>query len=190
MDIFVGSNNGHKIAAVREAATDVFPETGLNVSGLKVHSGVHEQAVGHDETLQGAINRLAELKRLVSGTRHDLLVAFQNGIFSMRAGDKDRWFDMAWVVAEDAEGNQSLAHSTGIEFDAVDVEEARRRGFKTTTTGSVIAERTGMDATDPHTYLTNEVLSRSDILREALKAALGQLLKRSQQLQAHLPSYT
>ena len=115
-------------------------------------------------------------------SRYDVLLAFQNGIFSLREGDQTHWFDLAWVVAEDAEGNQSFAHSTGIEFDASDVEKARKKGFETTTVGSIIAERTQGDPTDPHFPLTNEVLSRSSILREALKAAIGQLLTKSEPL--------
>ncbi|EKD92789.1 MAG: hypothetical protein ACD_28C00330G0003 [uncultured bacterium] len=176
-EVFVASTSKHKLGAVEGVAREVFPEEESKVEGRKASSGINEQPVGHEETIQGALHRLEELKGALDATRsrYDLLVAFESGIFPVTVGKVERWFDLAWVVIEDGNGTQKLAHSTGIEFDAADVEKAKAKGFKTTTAGSMISERTGADSTDPHSYLTHEVVSRSEMLRQALKTALGQL---------------
>lgn len=177
MKIFVASTSAHKLAAVKEASGEVFPDGELDVQGAKAASEINEQPVGHEETLRGALNRLRNLKRIVGDTRYDLLVSMENGIFPVQIDNRQAWFDLGWVVVEDAYGNQRFAHSTGIEFDATAVEEARRRGFEKTTAGSIIAERTGADATDPHAHLTGGKVPRSDMLKQSLKTALGQLLQ-------------
>lgn len=176
MNIFVASTSAHKLSAVKAASADVFPDATLNVQGAKAASEINEQPVGHKETLRGALNRLKNLKGIIGDTRYDLLVSMENGIFPVQIEDRQAWFDLGWVVVEDAKGNQRFAHSTGIEFDASAVQEAQRRGFDKTTAGSIIAERTGADSTDPHAYLTGGKVLRSDMLRQTLKATLGQLL--------------
>lgn len=179
MDILVASTNAHKLAAVREAARTVFPGQELNVRGIKAASDINEQPVGHQETVRGAMNRLQNLKAIAAQTRCDLYVSLENGIFPVNVGDQETWFDVGWVVVEDAAGNKSLSHSTGIEIGHGDVKEAQRRGFDQTTAGSMIAERTGADSTDPHAHLTNGHVPRSEMLKQALMAAFGQHQKKS-----------
>lgn len=177
MDIFVASTSAHKLAAVREASTEVFPHDELRVKGMKAASEINEQPVGHEETVRGALNRLKNLKQVIGSTRYNMLISMENGIFPVKIGDRQAWFDLGWVVVEDANGNQCFAHSTGIEFEAQFVEQAERKGFQTTTVGSIIAERTGADGTDPHAYLTAGKVGRSDMLQQTLKTALGQLFR-------------
>ena len=175
MDIFVASTSAHKLSAVKEASVEVFPDAQINVQGAKAASEINEQPVGHDEILRGALNRLKNLKVIIGGTRYDLLISMESGIFLVQIDDRQAWFDLGWVVVEDIHGNKRFAHSAGIEFDARDVQEAQQRGFDKTTVGSIIAEHTSADSTDPHAYLTGGKVSRSDMLKQTLKTALGQL---------------
>jgi len=177
MEIFVASTSKHKLEAVNNVANTLFPESKPKIEGRKTASEINEQPVGHEETVRGALNRLENLKKVIGETRYDILVALENGIFPIKIREREAWFDLACVVVEDAEGNQSFAHSTGVEFDAQTVEEARKKGFETTTVGSLIAERTGADSTDPHSYLTNQIVSRREMLEQALKTAMGQLAR-------------
>jgi len=131
--------------------------------------------VGHNETLLGASNRMKNLKQVMGNTRFDILVSIENGIFPVQIEDRQAWFDLGWIIVEDVNGTRRFSHSTGIEFDAQYVEEARRRGFEKTTVGSIIAEHRGIDSTDPHSPLTTGNVSRAAILKQALKAAFGQL---------------
>jgi hypothetical protein len=58
------------------------------------------------------------------------------------------------------------------------VDEARNRGFRTTTVGEIISERftNGRgDKTDPHTILTNGRVSRRQYLTDALVDGLREI---------------
>lgn len=180
MDILVGSANRYKLEAVSSALGEVFgDEVELDIRSKNVTSQIDAQPVGHEQTIQGALNRLAELRQLVAGFHYDLLVAFENGIYSVQIDDTPNWFDLAWVAVADAEGKQVLAHSAGIALEIGDVEKAARYGYKFNTVGKAIAERTGADKSDPHSFLTNGVVGRTELLRGALKVAVGQLLHRT-----------
>ena len=177
MKIFVASTSSHKVAAAREAAQEAYPEEGCIVEGRASASGVNEQPIGNDETLRGALNRLANLRLNVMADQihYDLLVAMEGGLFSVQSDTGDQWFDCGWVVVQDSIGRRTIAHCSGVEFPQADVAQAREKGFETTTVGSIIAQRVGADGTDPQRYLTDGLVCRLTILRQALVAALGQL---------------
>jgi non-canonical (house-cleaning) NTP pyrophosphatase len=176
MDIFVASTSIHKIAATEQAATKAYPGVSIAVHGLKASSGINEQPVGNEETLQGACNRLACIRGALQGqTRYDILVAMENGIFPVVLDGKQTWWDAGWVVVEDVGGNRGIASTTAVRLPDEDVRIAKERGFATTTVGSVIAERSGADGTDPHAHLTGGLMKRVSSLEQALLAALGQI---------------
>lgn len=71
----VGSTNGPKIAAVRAALAAY--AGGVEVSGMRVASGVPDQPLGFDEIVGGARNRaLAALR----GAECDLAVGIEDGL--------------------------------------------------------------------------------------------------------------
>lgn len=143
MDVFVGSLSKHKLPGAEGAIKEVFDDVETKVFAYNAKSSINEQPEGHEETIKGAFNRLKDLKRLVVESRgavkDAIFIAIENGIFPVEVQGKERWFDLAWVVIEDTEGNQSISHSGGIEFDSDYVEEAKKRGFETTTVGSIIS---------------------------------------------------
>lgn len=176
MSIFVASTSEHKLNPVRSGLVGMESDEPLVVIGKKAKSGINEQPEGAEETLQGVLNRLADLKAQLADTRYKLLVAFENGLLPVQVGNKKRWFDPGWVVVEDEHGHQAFAHSAGIEFDESAVAEAREKGFDTTTVGSIVAAREQADSGDPQRTLTNGLVARSAMLEQAFKIALGQLL--------------
>ncbi len=175
MDIFVASTSEHKIGATRDAAKIAFHGKTLNIKGHKAASGINEQPIGNEETLQGAFNRLTNLKTVIGGTRYDLLVAMENGLFVVNMNGTDMWIDSGWVIAQDADGRQAIAQTAGVPFPTADVEIARAEGFATVTAGSVIARQPGVDGTNPHGYLTNSLVHRTETLKQAILAAMGQI---------------
>jgi non-canonical (house-cleaning) NTP pyrophosphatase len=184
MKIAVASTSVHKLEAVQLACNEVFGP-GVEIQGFKANSGVNEQPNGQAETLLGAENRLAHLIQLIGQTQYDLRVAMEGGIFSIGEGDAERIFDCGWVVASDAGGLVARGTCTGLEYPKDAVAEARTRGFKTTTVGTVLQERGAItDGTDTHASLTNGVLTRAHVLHVGLLSALGQLLRQSEKLQA------
>lgn len=153
---------------------------GLRVRGVKAASGINEQPLGNEETIQGALNRLAHAKELAPGA--DFYAAIENGLLEVPCGGEEtRFFDVGWVVLErSSDGWRGMAPSLGVQFDARWVEAAQRSdgGFATTTAGSVIAQDVaGVHKQDPHAWLTGGTLGRPVLLEQAALAALGQLLR-------------
>jgi len=178
---YVASTSAHKIGAVKNVLEAMGPTVERHrVEGVRAESGINEQPVGHEQTLQGAFNRLSDLKEQLKtrsaetniGTSQ-ILVSIENGIYRVA----DKWFDIAYVVVEDNRGNIAISPSAGIEYPSQFVDEARNRGFASTTVASVMAEKL-QDAsigTDPHKYLTGGRITRQQLLEEAFEAAQHQL---------------
>ncbi|CAE8592435.1 unnamed protein product [Polarella glacialis] len=159
---------------------------GVRVEGVKTASGVNEQPFGHEETMRGALNRLAAARAARPGA--DFYVALENGLFdvlcsdSVGGGGAPQSFDMAWVVIEDSEGRRALAHSAGVEMPAAAAAASKASGFSTTAGGEV-ARAAGaggdgadlVDPQDPHRHLTSGFCPREDMLLGALTVAWGQL---------------
>lgn len=172
--VLVASSSRIKLDAVKAAFANCV------VTGVPAASDINEQPLGHDETIRGAMNRLANAKQSEAYTSGvaAYAVSIENGIFSVTVPgeERPRWFDLAWVVVEHVRsGSKALAHSMGLEFPAKYVDAAQARGFDTCTAGSVMAAETGCEKNDPHAWLTHQGASRSALLVEALKLALYQL---------------
>ena len=131
MKIIVGSQSQVKLDAVNGALKMLGIEA--EVVGVKAKSNVAEQPMD-DETLQGARNRARHSRELAADG--DLYLAIENGVFT----EGDRFVNKAVVMAIAKDGTETLATSDGVEFPKASVEEARKRGFATTTVGQVMAE--------------------------------------------------
>jgi inosine/xanthosine triphosphatase len=175
--IVLGSTSIYKKAAAEKAFHDVYPGHEIDLQLVKAPSEVNSQPVGNEETLLGARNRLKNAKKEKEGQKYDFVVAMENGVFSVLNGKETIWFDIGWIILEDAQGKQSVSFSSGVVFPTRFIFEAEHRGLQLTTVGSVIAEETGADEWNPHKLLTNNILSRPDLLDQALKIAIGQYQK-------------
>ena len=168
MKIIVGSQSQVKLDAVTQAlaATGIEAE----IVGVKAKSNVAEQPMDN-ETLDGARNRANHARQLAPDG--DLYIAIENGIFTEPDG---RYVDKAVVMAIAKDGMETVALSEGVEFPKAAVEEARQRGFATTTAGQVMAEQ-GVVAKhdDPHFSLIGK--SRATILTETVSELLSKKLK-------------
>jgi len=174
LKILLGSNSEHKLKAVKETFKEVYPDTQIMVKGVKVTSGINEQPVGLKEIFQGAQNRAQEAKRLAQEA-YDFIIGIENGILPIETGEGTMWFDVGLVIAENKKGQQGFALSSGVVFPSWAVEEAQKRGFATTTVGTILFERNNGDRTDPQSLLTNQLVSRTAMLKQALMIALGEL---------------
>eukprot|EP01062_Namystynia_karyoxenos_P030249 TRINITY_DN22612_c0_g1_i1.p1 TRINITY_DN22612_c0_g1~~TRINITY_DN22612_c0_g1_i1.p1 ORF type:complete len:212 (+),score=43.57 TRINITY_DN22612_c0_g1_i1:76-636(+) len=170
--VAVGTTSQAKLAAVASAFSLAFPGRYVDVRPFQSASGVNEQPVGHEETLRGAANRLGAA-RSSAGESCDYACGLENGIVAIDfpegalhgadAAPCTRWYDLAWVIVADARsGRRAAAHSTGVEFPAVDVAAAQAQGVASTTAGSRMQERTGCDGKDPHKWLTRGLIVAID----------------------------
>jgi len=99
MKVVAGSVNPAKLQAVKQAFERAFPKEFFEVSGVSVASGVSDQPFGDDETLQGALNRVKNTKRLANA---DYYVGLEGGC--RFCGDESTELEaFAWMVVSNGE---------------------------------------------------------------------------------------
>lgn len=163
--IAVGSTSVHKVNAVKRACAALGIEA--EVVGVSATSRVNEQPCGWDETVVGAFNRAH------GAVEHVLSDAWCIGIESGVMLSGGHAVDLAAIYVRRPDGKGWCGSTSGTPFSFDDFEEARRRGFKTTTVGLVMSERTGCDKTDGTAYLTGGRITREDTLVDGLKPLLA-----------------
>lgn len=140
------------------------------LSTVEVDTERDAQPFGFAATSLGAHERA---RLAVSGHTDAWGIGIESGVvFAEGCG----YYDVAVVAVVTPDGRTANAVSAGIPFPVQDVDEARRRGFATTTVGDVIAARLGGSAQNPHQTLTAGRVNRQDTLVVAITAALAQLM--------------
>lgn len=155
-----------KFSASRRACKAL--ELNVEINNFPSKSGVSEQPVGMEETLCGAIHRAFEVRVVHPDA---ICIGIENGI--VREVD-DGYLDFAYVALLLPNMEWYCAMSQMVRFPRADVRKALASGV---TAGSVIAERTGCDPTDPHSFLTDGEMSREDQLVEPLVRLLKKAAK-------------
>jgi len=178
IQVAVGSTKQQKCQAVERIFSSISQGASPILVSINAHSGINEQPVGLDETLKGACNRLTAARK--AHPNSEFAVGIENGIVKTVHEAQVHWIDFAWVAIDHISGRRAIASSTGVEFPLDLVQEAERRGFNKVTVGSLIAEKYRCDSSDPHSFLTNQSVSRVDMLVQAGETALGQLLRQLQ----------
>lgn len=144
-----------KCVAVNNVVAMIDPGATVHIFGGG--SDISEQPEEYDETLQGARNRAKKSKQRLPRC---YAIGSESGI----RWKSDHWEDWTVSVMLDPRGVEHIVESIPVTVPTAYVEEARKRGFKTTTVGKVMSEILGTSATDPHSFLTNGRLSRREIL--------------------------
>lgn len=105
LKVVVASANPVKISAAREGFALVFPGADFTFSGMSVPSDVSDQPIGSDQTLEGALNRVSNLR--MQQNNADYYVGMEGGI---RKEGKD-WFAFAWITVESKDGLKGKAQT-------------------------------------------------------------------------------
>lgn len=162
--ILLGSTSPIKIGAISE----VYPDN--NVVGLNVSSGIPEQPVGKEQTLQGARNRA---KNAISSTTSEdwiMAIGIENGIWPE---DNGFWVDGAAVVIITKDGKETVKWSDTIQV--CDQLGCRRCCILDPETKKPLLPDNSADdphgfwagVSDPHIVLTKK--SRKDYIVDTLK---------------------
>jgi len=166
--VYVGSNSKIKLAAVRAALSQVFPNLEFDVIGIEVESQVNFQPSNMKEILTGAKNRLEALQGHPLTGDASLFITIENGLIY-----KDgHFYDVGVVVVSD--NHTSLVGTTeGVQIPESAVIEALHAGFDTTTYADVMAGKYGNHkiAKDPHLFLTG--ISRQAYLQTTIAEVLS-----------------
>lgn len=167
--IIVGTTSRHKILAVRRACR----EAGIvaEVFGMHAESGEDAQPFGYDATYAGANARATQARGA------DPAAALAIGIESGIRHENGDWIDFAVIVAIPLFAEPVVTETEPFGFPEEYVAAARGLGFATTTVGDVLHGRFGCDGTDPHSFLSEGKVSRSDLLVPAIVDALKRAMK-------------
>jgi inosine/xanthosine triphosphatase len=161
MQVGVGSENPVKIRATERAFDTIDRET--QVDGVDVESGVSEQPVGDDETIQGAKNRAQDAIR-----GHDIGIGIEGGV----ADGPDGLSLIMWAAATDG---HRLEIGCGPrlrlpEQIATQVRAGRELG---PVMDEVIGESNVARNQGAAGALTGGIVDRESALRHALAGAVG-----------------
>jgi len=150
----VGSKNPVKAQAVENILKKIYPEQEVEVLSREVDSGVPDQPLGQDETIQGAINRA----RKAYSDEFNLSVGIESGLMPVKETITG-YVDMQWCAIYDGE-KITLGVSAGFEYPPHVVEEV----LKGREVGHIMDELTGVDNLGKKrgavSYLTDGLLDR------------------------------
>jgi len=163
MKVNVGTHNPLKVRATRNVMEKIY--TNVDVEGIEVDSGVSDQPIGLDETIQGAVNRARN-----AFLDADLSVGIESGLLAAPHSITG-YLDLQWCAIYDGE-RITLGVSAGFEYPPVVVEEV----LKGQEVGEVMDEITGMEKLDQKTgavsILTKGLLDRTENTEQCVLMAM------------------
>jgi inosine/xanthosine triphosphatase len=133
MIVQVGSENPIKIKATKNVLNRFYRN--LSVSSVHVHSGVPDQPIGLEQTIEGAINRAREA--CLPGC--DMGIGIESGLLNV-PNTISGYVDMQWCAIYDGE-KATLGVSSGFEYPPTVIEEV----LNGKEVGDVMDEITGVD---------------------------------------------
>lgn len=155
----VASANPAKIKAVASAFAEVFPDQAMDVQGIAVVSGVAAQPMTSDETLSGAINRVAALANVEA----DYRVAIEAGL--------DGDFTFAWMVIEH-QGKTGKARSASLMLPPAALLQLQQGKELGDVMDEMFQQHNVKQKGGAIALLTQNKLSRSSVYHQALILAL------------------
>ena len=153
MIVQVGSGNPVKVKATENVLNKFYNH--IIVSSVHVHSGVPDQPIGLDQTIEGAINRAREA--CIPGC--DLGVGIESGLLET-PHTLTGYVDMQWCAIYDGD-KSTLGVSAGFEYPPSVIEEV----MNGKEVGDVMDELTGVDnlgqKTGAISFLSQGTLNRT-----------------------------
>lgn len=164
MRVKVGSGNPVKVQATKNVLEKIYDD--LEVDAVEVNSGVPDQPIGLDQTIEGAINRAK------GSYSHgcDLGVGIESGLLKT-PHTITGYVDLQWCAIHDGE-KITLGVSAGFEYPPSVVEEV----LKGREVGDVMDQLTGVDDLGEKmgavSYLSHEMLDRTGNTEQCVMMAM------------------
>jgi inosine/xanthosine triphosphatase len=163
MKVNVGTHNPVKVRATRNVLEKIY--TTVDVEGIEVDSGVRDQPIGLDETIQGAMNRA---RNAFIGV--DLSVGIESGLLET-PNSITGYLDLQWCAIYDGE-RTTLGVSAGFEYPPAVVEEV----LKGNEVGEVMDRVTGVEKLGQKTgavsILSRGLLDRTENTEQCVLMAM------------------
>lgn len=110
MKVVVGSNNTPKRNAVESSFKAAFPDEEIIIETVNADSGVSSHPTSAEESITGALMRVARAKELVSDA--DYYVGIEGGLLRVSG----RSWEIGWVAMSNSEGKITTGLSSGVEL--------------------------------------------------------------------------
>ena len=164
--IAVGSKNPVKVASALAGFQTMFPERSFAATGFAAASGVSDQPMSSEETLQGANNRANQLTSLAPECH--FFVGMEGGIEIIDG----RWFASAWMVVVDDQDRRSESKSALFALPPK-VQQLVESGLELgLANDQVFAEKNSKQSGGAIGSLTGGLISRQALYEHAMIAAL------------------
>ena len=105
--VAVGSTNPVKVKATQNAFQKIWPDKKFIVKGVQIDSGISNQPMSDQESIQGAKNRAA---KALHELKADYGVGLEGGVNQI----DEYWFDCGWVVVVDSKGIEGIGSTARI----------------------------------------------------------------------------
>ena len=163
--VAVASKNPVKLEATRLGFQAMFPDVSHEFRAFAVPSGVSDQPMTHEETLQGAINRAKLAYELADNPLY--AIGIEGGIEAV--GNQLEVF--AWVVVTN--GKRLSRAQTGIFYLPQEVADLVRNGHELGHADDIVFGRTNSkQSTGSIGLLTDDALTRTTYYVQAVIMAL------------------
>jgi len=164
MKVVVGSKNPVKLKATMNVLKKIYPQMG--VQAKHVDSGVPDQPIGLEVTIQGAINRAKN----VFSKEFDLSVGIESGLLEVPHSITG-YLDLQWCAIHDGE-KTTLGVSAGFEYPPMVIEQV----LKGVEVGDVMDQLTGVDnlgqKTGAVSHLSRGLLDRTGNTEQCVLMAM------------------
>lgn len=165
-DIIVSSKNPVKIGATKDGFARMFPDGDFAFRGVSVPSGVAEQPLSDNETLQGAINRARNAKELEPAAMY--WVGLEGGVHT--ADGEMQVF--AWIVVLGHDGKMGRAR-TGSFFLPLETTKLMRTGLELGEADNILYNKTNSkQQTGTVGILTDNLITRQSFYADTVVLAL------------------
>lgn len=164
--VVVASKNPVKINTVEIGFSKMFPEELFEFVGMAADSGVLDQPMTEEETLQGAMNRVEDVIKKEPGA--DFYVGLEGGIKEV-SGELETF---AWIVVKGKSGLRGKGR-TGSFFLPEKVAELVREGKELGDADDIVFGRSNSKQSNGAVgILTDDVLTRATFYEPAVILAL------------------
>ena len=164
--IAVGSKNPVKIASALNGFQTMFSNRSFAAEGFAADSGVSDQPMSSEETLEGAWNRATQLSSLSPTSQ--FFVGMEGGIEIIDG----RWFASAWMAILDDQGRRSESKSALFALPPK-VQQLVESGLELGhANDQVFAEKNSKQSGGAIGSLTGGLISRQALYEHAMIAAL------------------
>lgn len=177
MKVIVASKNPTKLASTKQAFDHYFKGQKITYASSEVASGVSDQPMSIEETIQGAINRA----KAASSPDADFSVGIEGGMSFYKIGGHEYAVELSWVCVYDCQtGTNEIASSAGFPVFPKVIKHLHNGQNLT----QAMAKEYGLqDLGQKNGYigwLSGDVITRQSSNYEAVYLALSSLMKEEQ----------